>query len=195
MVFLCLFLWLEPIKTPKRTQNTLNITLQPPQTQPKVPPKTTVRPQPETNIEPKEKASAKPKSQIKQPEKITKSVPKPELIEPQIKTPEKQTTTISTGQILNQARSYTDIQITDEFKAAQPNTFKAQTYQVHDPYADIPYLPTHELAMDMDFYAEGLEGNLERFTDKITLEKTITTKYGTKITCALVVIFFGCGWK
>jgi len=49
---------------------------------------------------------------------------------------------------------------------------------------------------EMNFYAEGIEGSVERFMDKITYKKTFTTRYGTKIHCASVaIVITACGWK
>ncbi len=48
---------------------------------------------------------------------------------------------------------------------------------------------------DMKFYSIGYEGSIERFMDKITYKKTFTTKYGTKIHCAITIIIGACGWK
>ncbi len=49
---------------------------------------------------------------------------------------------------------------------------------------------------EMNFYAEGIEGSVERFMDKITYKKTFTTRFGTKIQCASVaIVITACGWK
>ncbi len=47
----------------------------------------------------------------------------------------------------------------------------------------------------MRFYSPGIAGSTERFFDKITIKKTFTTKYGTKIHCALIGLIGVCGWK
>jgi len=191
MVFTVLFLWLEPINISKRTQNTLHITLQQPQIKPTTPPKTIPKPKVEPKIEPKSesKTQAPPPTVVKQqPKQKTDDAPKPvaQNLQP--------TPTLSTGQILNRAKSYTNVQITDEFKAAHQVNFQQPTIKAHDPYDDIPYLPIHELAVDMNFYSAGYRGDIERFFDAVILTKTFTTKYGTKINCALAVIIV-CGWK
>ena len=49
--------------------------------------------------------------------------------------------------------------------------------------------------MEMNFYSIGLEGQVEKFMDKITYKKTFTTKYGTKIHCAVIAVLAACGWK
>jgi hypothetical protein len=48
---------------------------------------------------------------------------------------------------------------------------------------------------EMNFYPLGFDGAVERFMDKITYKKTFTTRYGTKIGCAITIIIAGCGWK
>jgi hypothetical protein len=49
--------------------------------------------------------------------------------------------------------------------------------------------------IEMGFYPLGFDGAVERFMDKITYKKTFTTRYGTKIGCAITIIIAGCGWK
>ena len=49
--------------------------------------------------------------------------------------------------------------------------------------------------IEMGFYPLGFDGAVEKFMDKITYKKTFTTKYGTKIGCAITIIIAGCGWK
>ncbi len=183
-----LILWLEPIKISERTQTTLNISLQQPQTKTETPTKRVSKTKEEPKIEAKPKPKTKTSPLKEQTEPVTDTIPKP------VK-PAKQTTpTISTGQIFNQAKAFTDVQITDEFKTGQQVDIQQPAIKVHDPYADIPYLPVEELAVDMKFYSAGYRGDIERFFDKVILTKTFTTKYGTKINCALAVIVV-CGWK
>lgn len=195
MVFAGLFLWLEPLTINRTSQNTLNITLTQPHTQPTAPPKLTAKPKPaaETEIKPKTETVTSPRLKQSEPVKQQpKQEPKP-TSEP-IDNENQSNVTISTGQILSGAKSLTDVQITDEFKAASEANSHQPGLTVHDPYADIPYLPIKELAVDMNFYSAGYRGDIERFFDKVILTKTFTTKYGTKINCALAVIVV-CGWK
>ena len=49
--------------------------------------------------------------------------------------------------------------------------------------------------IEMDFYSEGIVGSTERFFDKITWKKKITTRYGTKIYCGGVGPLAICSWK
>lgn len=195
-VFICLFLWLEPISTPSNKHRTLQIDLQQVKIEP-APLKTIVPPKPKTDgdIKPQAIPEPQPKPDIEQPQQTVEPLPqdKPVTTEPDEQA-KQVTSRISTGQILNQAKSYTDIQITDEFKAAQPNAYQPLAYKVHDPYSDIPYQTIEPLATEMNFYSEGYRGDIERFFDAVILQKTFTTKYGTKISCALAVIVV-CGWK
>ena len=77
------------------------------------------------------------------------------------------------------------------------NNFIAKKYEASNMYADLPYLDESVDApqLELQFYAEGFTGNIERFFDAITYEKTFTTKYGTKISCAVVGVLAMCGWK
>ena len=88
--------------------------------------------------------------------------------------------------------------LNDDFSVRKNNNqFIAKQYTVADKYADLPYLDESIDAprIQMAFYSEGFMGNIERFFDKITFEKTFTTKYGTKIHCAVVGVLAMCGWK
>lgn len=196
LVFICLFLWLDRISTPNNKHRTLQIDLQQVKFE-SAPQKTIVPPKPKTDadIKPQAIPEPQPKPGIEQAQQTVEPLPQ---VKPITTEPDKQakqvTPRISTGQILNQAKSYTDIQITDEFKAARPNTYQPQAYEVHDPYADIPYQTITPLATEMNFYSEGYRGDIERFFDAVILQKTFTTKYGTKINCALAVIVV-CSWK
>lgn len=127
--------------------------------------------------------------------------PQAEIITPtaKIAEPKKDRVTISSTELIQQAKNLTDVQISDEF-TARTDMKKPQetpwntTPTSQGPYADIPYLASYDLAVDMDFYAEGYRGDIERFFDKVILKKTFTTKYGTKISCALAVVLV-CSWK
>ena len=50
--------------------------------------------------------------------------------------------------------------------------------------------PRFELAS----YTPGVVGDVQRFFDFVTLEKEWVTKHGTRVKCAWVLIFAGCGW-
>lgn len=75
--------------------------------------------------------------------------------------------------------------------------FVSQQAQTMDWRGDLPYLDESVDAprIQMQFYSAGLTGSIERFFDKITIEKTFTTQYGTKIHCALIGVVALCGWK
>jgi len=106
---------------------------------------------------------------------------------------------INTGDILRMIEDRTSIEITPEFEARSgPATdFFMPTPQVTDWYADIPYLDetVDQPQLELNFYAEGFEGSIERFFDRITVTKTFTTKYGTKIHCAWIGVLVSCAWK
>ncbi|WP_395374584.1 hypothetical protein [Marinicella sp. W31] len=108
-------------------------------------------------------------------------------------------TTINSGIIFNSIQNIDkDISIHEDFMAA-PKTqgFKSRQWEATDLQSDIPYVnnETDKPRVDMNFYAPGFEGSIERFFDKITVEKEFTTKYGTKIKCAMVGILMACSWK
>jgi len=113
----------------------------------------------------------------------------------------KPTTTpqINAGDVLQMIQNRKSIDITAEFQARTgPATdFYIPKQQITDWYANLPYLDesVDKPKLQMKFYAEGIEGGIEKFFDKITISKTFTTKYGTKIHCALIGIIAMCGWK
>ena len=69
--------------------------------------------------------------------------------------------------------------------------------EIEDWLADIPFLDesVDRPTVEMRFYSQGFTGHIEKFFDKITISKTFTTKYGTKIHCALIGVIVACGWK
>ena len=87
-----------------------------------------------------------------------------------------------------------------EFKELKPTAkdFKFRKFEKADIYK-VTKLINEEIdkpQYEMNFYAEGIEGSVERFMDKITYKKSFTTKYGTKIECAAVaIVMVVCGWK
>ncbi len=191
-------LWLL-IKTPihsEISQRTLNVellykapatktTLQQPQ-QTEIPHKPIQKTAPEFTqpvIKPediKAERSSPPKISIPADKEITAKLTKPN---------------ITASELIKQAQSIPDLSITDEFKVLGDTSFKTPFVKAHDPYASIPYLPTdNSNAMDLDFYATGVEGDIDRFFDNVIPKKSFTTKYGTKFSCAWVVILI-CSWK
>ncbi|TDR19589.1 hypothetical protein C8D91_2146 [Marinicella litoralis] len=106
---------------------------------------------------------------------------------------------ISSGDILLAAKNRTSVFISPEFQARSANqqNFQIPTVEIENWLADIPFLDesVDRPTIQMKFYAEGIEGSLEKFFDKITISKTFTTQYGTKIHCALIGVIAACGWK
>jgi hypothetical protein len=109
------------------------------------------------------------------------------------------TRSLSAGDIMLMAKSRTSIEITQEFTARSPTAqnFYIPEQEIRNWLDDIPYLDesVDRPTIEMRFYAEGLEGHIEKFFDKITISKTFTTKYGTKIHCALIGVIAACSWK
>ncbi len=163
----------EPITTPQSTQPTPS---------PKPIPKQEPKPQPNPTPQPSTSAKA-----VKEP-----PTPAPKQVETSPK--------LSSGQVLRMMQQPTDVDISDTVFA--PSDHNHQSFQPHVPVAqawqsDLPYLDesVDRPRVQMNFYSEGFMGSVERFFDKITYEKTFTTKYGTKIHCALVALITVCSWK
>ncbi len=106
---------------------------------------------------------------------------------------------VTGAELIQMSKNSPSIEITPEFEARSgPATdFFRPAVQVTDWYADIPYLDesVDKPQLQMRFYAAGIEGHVERFFDRITVTKTFTTKYGTKIHCAWIGVIVSCGWK
>lgn len=134
------------------------------------------------------------------PNQTELNTPQPEIITsaPKIPEPQKARVSVSATDLIQQAKTHTNVQISDEFTARTNNKKNETPWNTiptaRGPYADVPYLATYNLAVDMNFYSEGYRGDIERFFDKVILKKTFTTKYGTKISCALAVLLV-CSWK
>ncbi|MCX7554560.1 hypothetical protein OS175_11770 [Marinicella sp. S1101] len=120
---------------------------------------------------------------------------------PQTKTDTTQvTTTVKATDVLRMLQNRPTMELTPEFQArtAPSKDFYIPEQQIMDWYADIPLLDESidKPKLQMRFYAEGFEGSIEKFFDKVTYRKTFTTKYGTKIHCALIAgVMAACGWK
>ncbi len=107
---------------------------------------------------------------------------------------------LSSGQVFNMMKQTIDPNISNsDFNPPNinPTTFQPQNFLAQDQYDDLPYLDESidQPRVTMNFYSKGFMGNVERFFDTITVEKTFTTRYGTKIHCALVTLVAVCGWK
>ena len=107
----------------------------------------------------------------------------------------------SSGDILNSFYSgkSKNQELTDDFKVFTEPNMDFIYFEVEEPdWNKVVKMVNEEIdkpRTQMKFYANGLEGKVERLMDKITIKKTFTTKYGTKITCGLVGVFVACGWK
>ncbi len=150
-----------------------------------------VPPLPVSEPPPQPKARPEPSTSITAPEP-TQS---PEAAAPE----HTDTSSLSAGDIMLMAKSRTSIEITEEFTARAPNAknFYIPEQEIQNWLDDIPFLDesVDRPTIEMRFYAEGLEGQIEKFFDKITISKTFTTKYGTKIHCALIGVIAACSWK
>ena len=110
-----------------------------------------------------------------------------------------QETNINSGIIFNSIQNMDkNVSVSEDFMAA-PKTegFKSRQWEATDSQSDIPFVNTEtdKPRVEMDFYSPGVLGSVERFFDKITIKKEFTTKYGTKISCAMVGILMACSWK
>ncbi len=165
-------------------------------------------PKPDTkpNTEPNTKATVR--KQLQTPsqaeDQVIKAAPKEiPTTQTESRSQEKSTTktipTIKTGEVLQMMQNRKSIDITADFQArTEPaKDFYIPEQEIHDWLADIPYLDesVDKPKLQMNFYSAGMLGGVERFFDKITIQKTFTTKYGTKIHCALVGILVACSWK
>ena len=150
-----------------------------------------VEPQPATT--PPSKPATR--SELSEPVTTAEPAQAPEAVEPQ----QSESKDLSAGDIMLMASSRTSIEITEEFTARSPSAknFYIPEQEIQNWLDDIPFLDesVDRPTIEMRFYAEGLEGHIEKFFDKITISKTFTTKYGTKIHCALIGVIAACSWK
>lgn len=127
-----------------------------------------------------------------------KSPQKP-IAEPTEKSPNVITKPITTSDILLSVKNRVSMDIPTEFQArtGPSKDFYIPEQEIENWLADIPFLDesVDRPTVQMKFYAEGFTGHIEKFFDKITISKTFTTKYGTKIHCALIGVVAACGWK
>lgn len=59
----------------------------------------------------------------------------------------------------------------------------------------LPALPFEDPEGPFRFYSVGIRGDVERAFDSVTKEFGWTTRYGTKVKCAYVLVIVSCGWK
>ena len=203
VVFVLLFTLLK-MPTPHRLSASyetlqLNLQITTPDNKPVDNLSSTTEPQAKPSTKPHEpRQTAKPAKPTKQ---STEPLTKPDPVVQKTKTtePQEPKVTVSATDLIQQAKTHTDVRISQEFTARTdikkpPETPWNTTPASHSPYADIPYLASYDLAVEMDFYSEGYRGDIERFFDAVILKKTFTTKYGTKISCALAIVVV-CSWK
>ncbi|VAW45841.1 hypothetical protein MNBD_GAMMA02-743 [hydrothermal vent metagenome] len=209
MLLIVVFLWLPKPWTLALFQPNSVIEIELIETQPTIPDPPISEPKPikQPLVEPVfEQPDVPIETAVKNEEVVVEPTPKEvarikPASEPQESVISKPTTTpeINAGKVLQMMQNRTSIDITPEFQARTgPATdFYIPKQQIHDWLADIPYLDesVDKPKLQMKFYAEGLDGSIEKFFDKITTSKTFTTKYGTKIHCALIGIIAMCGWK
>lgn len=161
----------------------------------------TVPPEPQPN---------EPEPQVTTPEPVLKTLNIPEMTEP---APQQPVTTdvksidieqtakpaVNAVDVMQMIQNRTSIEVPAAFQTrTQPATdFYIPKQEIENWLADIPFLDesVDKPQLEMRFYAEGIEGSVEKFFDKITLSKTFTTQYGTQIECALVGVLAVCGWK
>lgn len=171
-----------------------------PETKPVIKPETET----ETETKPQNTPTESPTELKKQ--QFTKTKPVNTLLKKQEQNtpPAKPKTTVAkqkvnSGVIMHSAKNRTSILVSPEFQARSgvQKNFSIPTLEIEDWFADIPYLDesVDRPKIQMKFYAEGIEGSVEKFFDKITISKTFTTRYGTKIHCALIGVLAACGWK
>ncbi len=136
---------------------------------------------------------------IQQPEPIIKSKIAPKPSQP-LESITAQEPKINSTDVLQMLQNRPSMELTSDFlpRTAPAKDFYIPEQQIMDWYADIPFLDESidKPKLQMRFYPEGFEGSIERFFDKVTYTKTFTTKYGTKIHCALIAgILAACSWK
>jgi len=188
----------EPLNT---LSTLIEIELKASPTEPVVP----ISPEVKTEAEPI--AESKPENKPKNRTTTVKHPPQRSINKPLISSTgstqsesSKQTKNIiNSGDILLSAKNRTSIHISTEFqaRAVSPKDFYIPSPEIENWLDDIPFLDesVDRPTIQMKFYAEGIEGSVEKFFDKITVSKTFTTKYGTKIHCALIGVIAACGWK
>ena len=60
---------------------------------------------------------------------------------------------------------------------------------------DLPEVPFADAEYQWVMYSSGIEGDVERAFDAVTKTWGFTTRYGTKVKCAWVLVIVSCGWK
>ena len=60
---------------------------------------------------------------------------------------------------------------------------------------ELPELPFTDAEYEWVMYSTGIDGTVERAFDAVTKEWGFTTRYGTKVKCAWILLTVTCGWK
>ncbi len=135
-------------------------------------------------------------------------IKKPEIKIVKFKTPikkpiitvKKQQPLPTTADLLNSIKTRKTVQLSSEFqvKTGHEDNYVYKSVEQAEMFKEFKLINEEidKPQYEMNFYAEGIEGSVERFMDKITYKKRFTTKYGTKIDCAAVaLVIVACGWK
>lgn len=137
--------------------------------------------------QPKSQSAVKPRS-VKMPRKP--------VLKNKVSKPNRE---LSSAAVIKMMQSVADPLVKDRaFMPKEKNQLAFnRSPRAADIYADLPYLDTSVDApeLDMVFYSAGVGGDIERLVDKVTVEKEFTTKYGTKVKCAMIALLAVCGWK
>lgn len=165
-------------------------------------PKITLKEKPSTKpsniiIQPKEKKKPVLSKLIKKPSaqvvRQTEPIKKPITIKKQEPLP-------SAAVLLSSIKTRKSVEVSQEFQAktGHEEDFIYKSVEQAEMFKEFKLINEEidKPQYEMNFYAEGIEGSVERFMDKITYKKTFTTKYGTKIQCVSVaLVIAACGWK
>ena len=123
----------------------------------------------------------------------TESIKKPITVKKQESLP-------TTAVLLNSIKTRKSVEVSKEFQAktGHEKDFVYKSVEQAEMFKEFKLINEEidKPQYEMNFYAEGIEGSVERFMDKITYKKNFTTRYGTKIQCVSVaIVITACGWK
>ena len=153
-------------------------------------------PEPEPKPEPRKNPEPSPQAT---PQTMTPQPSKQQLpVTPTVQ-PEPSTSRPTATDVMRMMSQPPRVELSDEFmpRLGPTKDFYIPEQEIMDWFADLPYLDesVDKPKLTMRFYPEGIEGHVEKFFDKITISKTFTTKYGTKIHCAVIGVIAACSWK
>jgi len=91
---------------------------------------------------------------------------------------------------------------TEPFAKPQPESIEEADFYFRErtTLADVLPKPSIQLPFEdtriylVDSYGPGLSGSLDRFFDNATLPFGFTTKSGTRVQCAWILVVAGCAW-